>query len=511
MIKALAVSAVAFLLAGCGSPNGNSWLIRTATDEVSVKEAGIRWIEMAPEARIRFLSGNNPVGDFVTALGRNSMVTEEIDNETYLYSPVVQTMRDCWLTNSSFIAYTDSITSQVRENISEGDLSNYRELLGKIVWYSSETEGQQGPERLPELGWAVAFAFDSMDTGSTVEIEGLVYTLDSVVTSPRHLIDETLADTDRFVAFAINSLAESRVKRHLASLKNTVLESINIDSAAVATYCTRRGSMEDSAILASWNSGSISVLEFDGITTFLSIGRPYTTTSASWVSHNLNNQARLSYITEIYAEENPDDFITIQQEANDFAVDKASELLYTANVTNMVVVPDSMVLEAYSVMDSIPMMPESRIFESVAVSGDVLDEALAMVNNGDDLLEFGNPGYREFLAPGTEFLSRQVYPTELPQSMETTLFLLEEGDSQWQRPIEVVEDLFVIYRLVEIIPPHTASFEEMYESIKLGLLVHLEEQRTMEWICELEQNYDLQINHEILGDLPEDPSLWGSL
>ena len=95
--------------------------------------------------------------------------------------------------------------------------------------------------------------------------------------------------------------------------------------------------------------------------------------------------------------------------------------------------------------------------------------------------------------------------------MDLVLFLLDDNNNQWQRPVEVHEGSFVFYRLVQVIPPHQAQFEYLESSIRQNLLMHLEEQRTMEWMRELEASYSFQINSDILADLPADPSAWSEL
>jgi len=503
--------AMLFLLAACGSTDGNTWLIRTNTEEISVSEVGTAWINLDNETRMRFMSGDNPVGDFITALGRKTMVTMEIDNSEYLYSPVIQTMRKSWAMNSAFLAYSDSLSAVARRNITEEDLSNYAELLGSTVWYTSSIGSQRGPDRLPDLPWDVAFAFNSMAAGSTVEIEGVLYTLDSIITAPREMIDETIANTDQFRAFAINSLTESRVDRSLETLKQEALETFVIDSAAVFTYCTLRDSLDNSSEVASWSGGSISAEDLDGIIAFLSLGQSESSQSPVWVSHNLRNHARLLYIAHKYAEEFPDEYSVIEDNSKSFAMDQASDLLFDTRVSDTIVISDSMVSEAYNSLDSVPVLPESRTFESVMVPGAVLDDAMPLMNSDAELMQLGYTGYTEFLSDGSEFLSRPVFLSELPREMDLVLFLLENSDNSWQRPVEVSENSFVFYRLVETIPSHPASLKQLEPSLRRNLHIHLEEQKTVEWMCELEDTYNLQINSDILNDLPSDPSLWSEL
>ncbi|MCD4708574.1 MAG: peptidyl-prolyl cis-trans isomerase [Candidatus Sabulitectum sp.] len=510
MLKYFLLPALLMIIS-CGTPDGSNWLIKTSTSEVTVSEAGIIWDELDQSERALLLAGDSPVGDFVSALGRETMILHEISNDRYLHSPTIEYMRKCWVRSASAKAYNDSLSASVQGGITATDLSNYRELLGKIVWYSSTAREGAGPVRLPDLPWDLAFAFDTMTTGSTVEIEGVSYTLDSCITSPEKLIDEAHPDTDRVNTFALSSLTQSRVNRNLLSLKTEAMGTFSIDSASVLAYCAHRDSLEDRTELAFWNNGAISAEEFDGIVAFIALGQSNAASSPRWVYRNLKNQAELIIVEELYSRIYPHDYADIQQAANKFATDQAYELLFRHNVTNSVVITDSMVIEAYSSMDSIPMVPETRTFISIAASSTVCEEVLARLNSGDSLFLSNYSGYSRFLIHGNNLLSRPVSVSELPSEISAVLFGLNEVDTGWYGPSEIDEDLFIAYRLDQIFPAHPTPFEKLRESIRHRLLIHCEEQRTMEWICELERACNLQINNGILGDLPADPSSWSDL
>lgn len=502
------------MLLSCGAPDGSAWLIKTSSGEITVAAAGEIWDELDQNERASYLAEDSPVGCFVSALGRETMILHEINNYRYLQSPIIENMKKCWIRSASARAYNDSLSVSIRGEVTAADLSNYRELLGTIVWYSSTAEAPAGPVRLPDLPWAVAFAFDTMATGSSVEIEAVTYTLDSCLTSSEKFTDELHLDVNIVNSFALSSLTRSRVNRNLQYLKAEAMGAFSFDSVSVSTYCTQRGSLEDNTELALWNNGAISAEEFDGIAAFVALGRPSGATSPHWVCLNLRNQAGLIIVEEIFSRLNPQDYAGIQQAAGEFATDQACELLFRNNVTNFVKITDSMVIEAYSRMDSIPMVPETRTFISFLASSTVCEEVIASMSNGDSLLSVysgSGYGYSEFLLPGSDFLSRPVTVSELPAEISDVLFDLSEAETRWQGPFEINENLFIIYRLDRVFPAHPIPFEKLEEPIRHRLLIHNEEQRTMEWICELETACNLQINHEILGDIPPDPSQWSDL
>jgi len=505
LLKYLILSALLLILS-CGTQHGDTWLIRTTGDTITVSEAGEAWSRLEQDERLRFLSGNNTVADFISELGRNTIVTLELSNEQYLYSSLTINMRDCWIRNASCQAYRDSLTTQIRQEITNTDIENYRKLLGSVVWYSTDGSATEGPVRLPDLPWPVAFAFDSMQTGSTILIDSIVYSLDSILTTWENPVDTMYFQNDRF---AMDNLTSSRMTRYLNMLSNQSIDSLFIDEDAVFSYCANRSSVSDQAELAAWPDGVITAEDLDGILEFTSLGQQIFPESPEWVSRQMINQARLYPLTQQYSLDYPDDFTAIQLSADRFAWNQAYETLFRDNVTSRVVVTDSMTADAYLLLDSALTVPEYRTFVSVQVPQSSMDDAIFRAVSGNDaLLEAGYSGYSEFLAHDCNFLSRPVSRTELPDRISDVLFNLEASDTAWQEPVQIQPGVFVFYKLHGIVPAHFPSLEQMKESIENSLLIHLEEQKTMEWICELEQLYSLEINQSVLGDLPNDPEAW---
>lgn len=498
------------LVLSCRESNASHWLIKTSNTEITVSAAGKLWDNLDQNTKASYLAEDSPVGSFVSALGRETIILHEIDNDTYLHSPVIENMTRCWVRSASVAAYSDSLSLSIQREITETDLLNYKNLLGAIVWYSSNSEAV-GPVRLPDLPWDLAFAFDSMTTGDAVLIEGIAYTLDSTVTTPHRSMDENPISTARENTFAISNLTRSRTERNIQLLTAEALKTLTVDTAHVSTYCTRRNSVDDQTILASWNGGTITAEEFDGITAFIALGQPTYPNSSYWVNHNLRAQAGLIHMETVYSNLSPQGYASIQQRAEEFAVSQAGDLLYIDNITNTIVITDSMIIAAYSRMDSVPVLPETRVFESIAVPCSLGEEALAELNNDDSLYLSSHTGYSEFLLPEHNTLSRPVTRSELPLEISRVLFELDEIGQRWYGSSAIGEDMFIIYRLTEILPPHHLTFDELNKSLRLNTIIHCEEQRTMEWICELERRYNLQINNQILGDLPPDPSQWSSL
>jgi hypothetical protein len=502
---------ILLLLLGCTRPGGDTWLIRTTEGEITVADAGRAWNNLRPQAREGFLSGSNPVGEFVTTLARRNMTVAEISNDSYLFSPGIQALRRSWLRSSAFIAMRDSLVASETAGITEEDLRNYRLLLGKTVWYTDPEGVTRGPERLPDLPWELAFALDTLEPGAAAELEDGSFVLDSVVTAPDSLIAATLADTVRVNAFARGSLAESRAGRALREIESAVIADMAFDSTAAAAYSSEDPSLSGETVLVTWGSNSLTADDMDGIKTLVGMSFPLESMSLQWVFHNLQNHARLEETAGAYSLLYPDDYAVLEGEADRFAMEYAGELLYTNRVTAEVSITEQMVIEAYESIEEIPMMPETRTFMSVVVPPEQLEETVEFVSMGGDPTDLGYDGLPATLAHGHSHLSRPVTPGQIPGNMATVLFMMESGNREWQRPMEVGEGLFVLFRLDSVIPSSPATFDHLEASIRQNLRAHLEEQLMMDWIRDMEQKYRLEINTGILRDLPMDPAAWSDL
>lgn len=507
----LSSATVLLAFAGCGGPDGDTWLIRTSSEEISVAETGEIWDRLEPEARQRFISSGNAVGEFVTSLGRKTMIETELAGEGYLESTAVLGVRNAWLRSAVFSAYRDSLEASVRQAITQHDLENYRQLMGKVVWYTPAGLEPRGPERLPDLGWELAFALDTIDAGESVEVNGIGYTLDSLVISADSLIQITLADTAGVNAFARDALTERRTENTLDSLKGMLRLSLSIDSSMVDSLVLRSWDLPDSTLLAFWDGGTLTVRDLRGIAELTSMGTPVSTESAPWVLHNLANHARLQLIEQLFANDHPAVYDELVSESDSFALEYASDLLFNDMVLTRIEITEEMLLDAYNALDPPPLMPETRVFLSAVVPPDGINEAMEAGASGTLLESFDYPGYARFLAPGEEHRSVPVAASQLPADLGAALFSLPGDNREWQRPVEVEEDLFVMFRLDSVIPPHEAEYDEVRLSLMSDLFSQLREQETMNWMRMLEEEHSLEINSDILEKLPPDPGDWSEL
>ena len=509
MRKVIFVLLFVIFLSCTSKPEGSTWLITTASEVISVSQAGDIWNSLEQPEKNAFIAASSPVGNYVSNLGTKTILFEEIDNELYLNSDVVESMKKCWIRNASLRAYTDSLSSSTESEITPSDISNYMDLLGTVVWFSSEPGASVGPVRLPDLPWPLAFALDSMTSGSSVEINGIIYTLDSCVTSRRRINSDSISD----YTFAVSSLTKSRVRRTLNQFTTEDMNDFSLDSASVVAWFTHCNNYsEQNQVLAHWHTGTITADELDGIAAFISLSRPFIEIDPVQMYSILKEQAELAVIENLYSSLYPADYSDILLHANRFAVDISTEMLFDDSVSSKILVTDSMVAEGYLGMESIPEVPETRTFFSLATAEETTCHELLSVGCTDSLITKSDcTGYYGFLSPGSNILSEPVTASELPEALSMELFRLSNADTLWHGPVRLNQDLFVIYRLNQIFPAHPVAFEDIKESIRHRLFIHKQEQMEMDWICELESKHNLEINYEVLGDLPSDISSWSEL
>ena len=202
-------------LACSKSPNGNSWIIKTSSQCITVSELGAEWNDLDSASVAGFLEDGNPVGDFISLYSRKVLVVEEISNSDYLFSTGIQSFRDSYIRNSSYAAFCDSVHNEFLSCVTEEDITVFSGFFGKTVWYSESTGTEREPVELQYLFWDLALAFDTMSAGESVEINGLFYTLDSVTTVSDSLIAVSFHDPQFRRSYSISHIAQQRLSNEV--------------------------------------------------------------------------------------------------------------------------------------------------------------------------------------------------------------------------------------------------------------------------------------------------------
>ncbi len=504
----LIVFSLVFLqfILSCKSQPDSTWLIKTETEEITVSEAGNLWNELDTSLQTRLSSEDNPIGSYLSYLSREVMIEQVLKEENILNSVEIINLKSCWLTSASARALTDSLTVDILARITEDDITKYRQLLGKTIWYSKNDQ-HFGPLRLPDLPWEIAFVFDSINPGEHFNFNGSTFFLDSLIMTPAFLENEMGRDA----IFIKTNLARSRVNRQIDSFQSEICSNVLIDSVAVDIFLNNRNSLQNTTALVNWSGGFVSSEQADGILAFNALHRSPDSLGFQHISGLLTNQIKLIIQEDIFADKYPSAYSNLIEQAEYFAHEQARQLLFKKHITDHIIITEQMLLDAYNNQNNLPTTPETRIFNSVITTTtdnfSLVNGRLVTINQtASDSIS----GYKPTLKATNNTLSEPVTARQLPALLANVLFEPETPDSLWYGPLQLQDSTYIYYSLVSIIPEHSVSFEIIRESIQQNLILHIEEQKEAEWMCNLEAHCKLDINLDVLTDLPENPMLWSN-
>ena len=507
--KYLIVFALVFLqfILSCKSQPDSTWLIKTETEEITVSEAGFLWNNLDTSLQVRLSSEDNPIGSYLSYLSREVMIEQVLKEENILNSVEIVHLKSCWLTSASARALTDSLTIDILARITEDDITKYRQLLGKTIWYSKNDQ-HFGPLRLPDLPWEIAFVFDSINPGEHFIFNGSTFFLDSLIMTPAFLENEMGRDA----IFIKTNLARSRVNRQIDSLQSEVCSNVLIDSIAVDIFLNNQNSLQNTTALVSWSGGFLSSQQLLGILAFNALHQSQDFLGFQHISNVLTNQIKLIIQEDMFADKYPSAYSNLIEQAEDFAHEQARQLLFKKHITDNIIITEQILLDAYNNQNNLPTTPETRIFNSVVTSTTDNFRLVSGELTTIDQTSLDNfSGYKSTLSTTSNILSEPVTARQLPVLLANALFEPATSDSLWHGPLQLQDSTYIYYSLTSIIPEHPVSFEKIRESIQQNLILHIEEQKEAEWMCNLEAHCKLEVNLEVLADLPENPMLWSNL
>lgn len=523
MSRALvAVSFILVLLAGCGrKPDGETWMVVAGTDTVTVSEIGRAWLALSPEAQQRFLSGENPLGDFLLSFARKLMVEDEIARLGYLGREGISLRSQAWGRLEMFHAAQETLQARAEADFTDEDLAFFRNHMGTTVWYtvtSSDGDTRYGPDHLAELSSEVGAALAGLEPGETATLDlQVTVTLDSIDVTDSALVAQALADTTQ-----IEDYARTQISRRRA------VEQYDEILAAAWAASPPEINFAGLARFAAWSRGEAESLPSDTLITagdavwtaarmiqeagFESTMRPTASTDTTWLREFSTVLINRQFIADELRRISPSDADSILSRSSKYAKQLAADSLYGDFVVDSVTVSEAQTDSAWAA--SPPAIPEMRSVECVLLPSEADLEAFrnAIVRGdaGRAAEQYqGIPG----ICPDGGRLTRPLESDEIPCGLGDTLFSLAPADTlRWVGPAAYAPvEGYVALRLVEVLPAHASSREEAGPILE-GLLrsVFLEE-RLNAWLGELERFYGLSINERALNDLPSDPSLWADM
>lgn len=508
------------VLAGCGgSPQEDSWLFVVGEDTVTVSEAGEIWRMMEPSFRARLSSSDDTRGEFVVLAAKRQMVKAECERLGLYQSPPLVARAEAVYRRKAVTAARDLLEARMVDSVSPDDVEAFRDRIGTTVWYTviDPVQGatSTGPVHLPEAEPGLVPILEGMETGDTVELEtGGLLSLDSLVRTDSELVRESLEDTARIERLATGRLSSAATRRFLDSLEAQALARCSVDTDAIdelADWFSGRegpppeGSVVSGELLDLGSSEMVQAIRVE------SESKPVQPSNPGWLSFFAERAIVREALAQWLRQSFPDVADSLREEADSYLARQAADSLYGIYVAERVEVDSAMVTEEYELLDSLPTVPERRRFVMANVEDQHLEEIAELISTGSlDTLNEALQPLRKLSVSGTGFLTRPLRQDEIPGDHGSALFELDPEDTlRWYGPSRISDyPVSLVARLVDVLPAHESTFEEAYPTLELKVRLRLEQQRLSDWMMELEEQYGLVVNEEIVSALPEDPALW---
>jgi len=507
-------------LTACGEPKGTDWVFRTESDTMTVNEAGELWSGLEPRERAVFTSETEPAREFLLAIARRSMLDLELAGSGLLSSPKVLRYEVAWQRSTRFMALADSLPARIARGLDESDIAFFREHMGRTVWFTDMSSGtQNGPHHLPELPRELTMALSTAAQGGLVTAGGTVFRLDSLEGTDSTLLAEALADTASIRRLALSRLSSAEAQRTISMAEEQALSETTIDTSLVLAFASAGGDIESGAfdpdqVILDCPLIALTARDLFWEISFTSRSTPVSPGSTTWLLNYLRNLVRLSAGAALFCEEWPEEAEGIATASHGFGRQTALDDLYDEQVRSRTAVTDSMLEAEFQGLPEPLLYPEQRVLEMGSVQEENLpDLRQALQNQDHETVRSLLQSYSTW--PGFDtgsLLSTPVTATQVPEAMGGMVFTADPADSvTWYGPMETSHGSMMVYRTAQTLPRRPATFGEAREWLEMTVRSRLEEARTLEWMEELKAENGLELNEELLPELPADPALWTEL
>lgn len=512
MLKMFMLPATALLLlACCGSPDGDDWLVRTCTDTLTVREAGESWMTLEQENRAVFLGKEEPAMSFLQALGRKLILNRELDASGIHESSRIRVYRRAWARSALFLALSDSLPAVLARECGDDDISFFREHMGRTVWFTDQSTGvSRGPLHLPELPRDLALALSEASPGERVSCDTGTFMLDSMLATDSTLLAESLADTAYISRLAVSRLSSSEAIRIVQGAEALALAGTRVDTSLVVFLAGGGEPSPGDTVMRS----PLLTLDPEDLRweiSFSSLSTPVSPASPEWLLHFVGNLVRLEAGAELFRQRWPEESGEIHREAEAFAREAALEALYDQRVSASVNVTDSMIEAEFESLAEPLLLPQRRVLEMGYAPADMTGEVRSALVSGD------RDELRRLLQPYSNYegfdtgslVSLPVTADRVPEAMGGIVFSADPLDTlAWYGPMETQMGSMMVYRTVRVLPGEQATLQDARGWLEARIRARLEEQELQAWIGALEREAGLEINTGLLSRLPADPALW---
>lgn len=519
-VLALAVLSVC----GCGgSVSGDDWLFRLDGETVTVAEAGAYWDSLPPEVRQGFASGGNPLGDFILAYSRKTLVEREVERLGLGSDPRIAFRVAAWNRLRSFRAAEEGLRLQAETVLTPADDAYYLDHLGITVWYAiSGADGLEpavhGPSILSEMDPAIGLVLAGLSEGeSAVLADGSTVTLDSLIGTDPGLVAAMRADSANTLSYGRDRMASQRALEMAAGIRAGFMSEASVEyrPEAFAEFAGLVARGADPASGDTLISTASEVWTAERMVEEIRLEaetRLVQPSDTSWLSAFadviLYREALACRLGEI----DPAAADSLALEAAGYGMRLAADTLYAMFVTDSIGITSGMLDSAYAAAP--PGVPEMRSFVCLSfrdtVEVDAFRDALSSGRtDGVEGLFGGLPGLAD--PDGDGHVTRPLSAGEVPAGLGPSLFAATDTTT-WFGPAPYSEqEIWVAFRLHSVMPPRQATLEEALPELESRIRAAREQARFDEWMRSLEQDYDLEVNEGVVNRLPPDPSQWSEI
>lgn len=508
---------------GCRkTASGDDWLFRLDGVTVTVSDAGAYWDSLSPAVQAGFISGSNPLGDFILAYSRKVLVERELDRLGITGNPRIGYRVDAWTRLHAFRSAENSLRLLAESSLTASDDAYYLDNLGKTVWYTIHDAGStpehRGPSVLSEMDPSLGLVIADLAQGeSAVLDDGATVTLDSLLETEPGLVSAMISDSSNTLRYGRDRMADQRAIAAAGRIRDDYFATVDVDfrTDALAVFAGnvsegRDPSSSDTLLVAGtevWTAERM-VEEIRFETESRPVMPSDTTWLASFVEVILYRESLAREMERI----DPAATDSIIRSAGSYRMRLAADTLYRMFVIDSIQITDAMMDSAYAAAP--PVIPEMRTFSCISLHDS------SEVETFRDLLDRGRTTAIEsgfdgipFLAgsSGDSHLTRALFIGEVPAGLGDALFATSDT-STWfgPEPYPMLE-IWVAFRLDSVIPSRPATLEEAADDLRSDITAAREQVRFEEWMRGLEQTYGLEIDEEVIILLPPDPSDWSEL
>jgi hypothetical protein len=522
----LAVLALTLVsIQGCRrAVSGDDWLFLVHGDTVTVEDAGLYWEILDPEVQMGFMSGTNPVGDFVLAYTRRILVEHEMGRLDILALPSIAYRTEAWNRLQASRSVDAAIREASLQGVSDEEIEFYLDHLGSTVWYSTRYPGSAVTTSqtavLSEMPPAIGGILAQLSPGQSAECpDGRILTLDSILGTDPALVTAMLEDSASTISFGRNRIAQQRAAATLDSLR-----AVSIAEASPVFY------EQAFSAFAEMVAGGVSPSSTDTL---------FTSSAGVWTAARMVQQIRVARLqgpvrpsdttwrrafSEVLIPRralagrlealDPEAFSALAAETEGYRMRLAADTLYRTFVPDSLEVTAAMLDSAYAA--SAPMLPERRSVLCVVLRDTSEVEAFRRSMTADGARGFLSEGsYAPFpplaASPDDPALTRPLLVEEVPAGLGEAVFSTED-ETRWFGPVPYAPmEAWIAVRLDSIHPARQATPEEASLQIEGEIRAARSQILFEEWMRSIEVRYGLDINEDVLDRLPADPSEWSGL